>query len=314
MPEGWVSGCVQTLGGCGETPSSGAPRHLFPQGEKGSAELRDDVAPHFRCYSVSMPAEPLRTTTYTLTSADALAWEQASARLTPLAATAFIVWLALCGRLALLLPPDWAGAHLSWSFGLVVAILISIGATLALLLQATGQWRAARRRVRRPQEVTLVEWPAHLDIIGAGLPRALVFPAIRATVLTRTHLFLKSDSDVVIIPRRAFPEEDAVEELSQRVTGKAKPELPPGSVAAIAKPADSPHEPVAIPSTAAPVEAPQPEPLPPAPPPAPTPGPDLVALAKALEPTPAPLPLTPAPAPASLPDAAPKVDPKPPSA
>ena len=260
-----------------------------------------------------MPAEPLRTTTYTLTSADALAWEQASARLTPAEAVGLVIWLALCGSLALLLPPDWAGAHLSWSFGLVVAILISIGATLALLVQALGQWRAARRRVRRPQEVTLVEWPAHLDIVGAGLPRALVFPAIRAAILTRTHLFLKSDSDVVIIPRRAFPEEDAVEELSQRVTGKAKPEPPPATPAPAAKSAEPVAEPVAISAKPAAAEAPPPEAPPVVPPPPPTPGPDLVALAKALEPTPAPPP-TPASAPASLPDAAPKVDPKPPSA
>lgn len=236
-----------------------------------------------------MSLEPVRTTTYTLTSADALAWEQAAARMTPLATVALVVWLGLCGSVALLIPPDWAGMRLTWSFGLVVAILLAIGATLALLLQALRQWQAARRRFRRPEEVTLVEWPAHLDVVGPGPPRALAFPAVRAAILTRTHLFLKSESDVVIIPRRAFPEEGTAEELSRRIVSASWPADP-------APPLPAPTEP-ALPVSPPPVPAPA------------KPEPDLVALAKALEPSP------PAPAAAAPePSAPPKVDPKPPSA
>ncbi len=170
-----------------QPPPSIASRHLPPlrRGRKPTAQSA------LWRYTPAMLPEPVRTTTYTLTSADALAYEQAAARMTPLVTVAFVVWLGLCGSVALLIPADWAGARLSWSFGLVVAILLAIGTTLALLAQALRQWQAARRRFRRPQEVTLVEWPAHLEVIGAGLPRALAFPAVRAAVLTRTQLFIK---------------------------------------------------------------------------------------------------------------------------
>jgi len=42
-----------------------------------------------------MPDEPLRTTTFTLTRADALAYEQAAGRLTPLGVFALIFWQGL---------------------------------------------------------------------------------------------------------------------------------------------------------------------------------------------------------------------------
>ena len=61
-----------------------------------------------------MPDEPLRTTTYTLTRADALAFEQASSRLTPLGTMALVLWLCLCGSATWLIPADWAGSHLGW--------------------------------------------------------------------------------------------------------------------------------------------------------------------------------------------------------
>jgi hypothetical protein len=252
-----------------------------------------------------MPPEPLRTTTYILSSADALAYEQAAARLTPLIVVGLIIWLALCGSGALLIPADWAGARLSWSFGLIVLILLSIGLTLALLAQALQQWLAARRRIPRHEEVTLVEWPAHIDIIGRGLPRALAYPAIHSVIVGRAHLFLGSDGEVVIIPRRAFPEEGAVEELSQRILGAARP----AEALAVAGLPASPAEVPALAAEPPPaVEAAAPSPVPPPPP---KPEPDLVALAKALEP-PAALPAPEAAAPAAEPPA--KVDPKSPSA
>lgn len=253
-----------------------------------------------------MPAEPLRTTTYTLSSADALAYEQAAARFTPLTITGLIVWLALCGSAALLIPADWAGARPSWSFGLVVAILLSIGLTLALLAQALQQWRAAHRRIPRQQEVTLVEWPAHLDIIGRVLPRTLAYPAIRSAILGRAHLFLTpADGDVLIIPRRAFPEEGAAEELSQRILAATRPAGP----APVAEPKAAEPAPLETTAEPAPVETTAP---PSSPPPPPKPEPDLVALAKALEP-PAAEPAQAAPS-TEAPDGAAKVDPKAPSA
>jgi hypothetical protein len=167
-----------------------------------------------------MPDEPLRTTTFTLTRADALAYEQASSRLNPLGTMALVLWLGLCGSAAWLIPDDWAGARLGWSFSILVSVLIAIGYVLVLLAMSARQWWRAGRRLKRPQEITLTEHPDKLEIIGAGLPRELPLLEIRESILARTHLFLVSDNGVLIIPRTAFQEEGAVEALADRIAGK----------------------------------------------------------------------------------------------
>ena len=50
----------------------------------------------------------------------------------------------------------------------------------------------------------------------------------RRTILTRTHLFLETDAEPVILPRRAFPEEGTIEDLAKRIEGipKSAPPAP----------------------------------------------------------------------------------------
>ncbi len=170
-----------------------------------------------------MPDEPLRTTTFTLTRADALAYEQASSRFNPLGMMALVLWLGLCGAAAWLLPPDWAGAHLGWSFSILVSICIAIGYVLVLLGVAFRQWWRAGRRLRRPQEVTITEWSDRLEITGAGLPRELALADVRESILTRTHLFLVGDNGVLMLPRNGFPEAGVIEALAARISGRPPP-------------------------------------------------------------------------------------------
>ena len=177
-----------------------------------------------------MADEPLRTTTFTLTRADALAYEQASSRLNPLATMALVLWLGLCGSAAWLIPPDWAGAHLGWSFSILVSVLIAIGYVLVLLVMSFRQWWRAGQRIKHPQEITLTECREKLDIIGGGLPRELPLLEIRESILARTHLFIVSDNGVLIIPRNAFQEEGAVEALADRIAGKPALAAAPASV------------------------------------------------------------------------------------
>ena len=173
--------------------------------------------------STAMADEPLRTTTFTLTRADALAFEQASSRLNPLSVLALLLWLGLCGSLAWLIPDDWSGARLGWTFPVLVSILITIGYVLVLIVYSFRQWLQAGRRLRRAQEITLTEWPERLEIIGAGMPRELPFRDIRESILTRAHLFLVSDNGVLILPRRAFAEEGVIEGMAARIAGKPIP-------------------------------------------------------------------------------------------
>lgn len=173
-----------------------------------------------------MPDEPIRTMTYVLVTEDALAYEQAHARLGPPAVVLLIAWLAICGSTALLIPLDWAGPRLGWSFTLLVTVLVAIGYVLALLLMAWLQLRRARRQVRRPVEMQLVEWPDRLELTGGGLPRSVRFSDVTTTLMTRAHLFLATASGPLILPRRAFIEEGSIEDLEKRIAA-AKPATPP---------------------------------------------------------------------------------------
>ncbi|HZY68843.1 MAG TPA: hypothetical protein VFE52_09655 [Devosia sp.] len=172
-----------------------------------------------------MDDEPLRTTTFTLTRADALAYEQAASRLAPLGTMALVLWLGLCGSAAWLLPADWSGPHLGWSFSILVSICIAIGYVLVLLVMAFRQWWRAAKRIGRPQEVTVTEWPDRLELRGQGLPPELHLRDIRESILDRAHLFLVSDDAVLIVPRDAFAEEGVVEALADRIAGRPAPPM-----------------------------------------------------------------------------------------
>ena len=175
-----------------------------------------------------MPDEPLRTTTFMLTQADALAYEQAASRLTPLGVLMLLCWLGLWGAGALFIPPDWAGPRLSLNSSLLVSICVASGYVMALLAIAIRQWLRARRRLKRPVEVTVTEWPDRLDLIGVGTLDPVAFSDVRRTILNRTHLFLDTDAEPIILPRRAFPEEGSIEDLAKRIEGipKSAPPTP----------------------------------------------------------------------------------------
>ena len=184
-----------------------------------------------------MPDEPIRTTTFLLTRADALAYEQAAGRMTPLGVIALICWLGLCGAAALLIPTDWAGPRFGFASSLLVSVAVAIGYTLALILVSIRQWLRARHRIRRPTEVTVSEWPDRLDLIGIGKLDPIPLNSIRRTISTRTHLLFEADQDVIILPRRAFVEDGALEELARKVEGIPRADTAP------AKPPDKPAEP-----------------------------------------------------------------------
>lgn len=170
-----------------------------------------------------MAEEPLRTTTFTLTRADALAYEQAAGRLSPLGLLSLLLWLGLWGAIAWVIPSDWAGSRIGWSFSILVSILIAIGYVLVLMAISFRQWLAAGRRIKRPTEITLTEWPDRLAIVAASLPHELKFADIRESILVPDHLFLVGDDGVLILPRSAFSEEGVIEGLAARIAGTVSP-------------------------------------------------------------------------------------------
>src|SRR6185312_5056328 len=81
-------------------------------------------------YTRSMPEEPLRTTTFLLGRADALAYEQAAGRMTPIGVLLLLLWLAAWGGGATFIPDDWAGARFGLSSVLLISVAVAIGYVL----------------------------------------------------------------------------------------------------------------------------------------------------------------------------------------
>lgn len=166
-------------------------------------------------YSPSMSEEPLRTTTFTLTRADALAYEQAVFRWGWRGGLLLAVWLLACGGAALLIPAEWGGPRFSVSSSLLVSIAIVIGVVLVLLVIASRQALAARRRLPRPVEVTLNEWPDRLTLSGAET-RELAYAALEP-LASPTHLFLRNAGAPLLLPRAAFHDDTSLDALLQRI-------------------------------------------------------------------------------------------------
>jgi hypothetical protein len=176
-----------------------------------------------------MADEPIRITTYMLSRADALAYEQAASRLSPLGTAALVLWLGLCASAAWLIPTDWAGPAFGWSFSALVSVLIAIGYVLVLVVVAFRQWLRAGRRIPRLEEVTLGEWLDRLEITTAGNKRTLPLLEIRESIPTRTHLFLIADDGVLIVPQRAFAEDGIIDEMAARIAGRPLPVREPAT-------------------------------------------------------------------------------------
>jgi hypothetical protein len=165
--------------------------------------------------------DPLLTTTFTLTRADALAWERHARRPTLPGTILFLLWLALGPAIAWLLPDSWAGTPATPAFWALAGVLVAILYVLAMIAFTVGDMRRASRRIRRAHDLTIEEYPDHLAVTGTGIPRTLSFAEAGRPIVTRTHLFIGQGDDLIILPRRAFPEEESFDALAGRLTAAA---------------------------------------------------------------------------------------------
>jgi hypothetical protein len=177
--------------------------------------------------------DPLHTITFTLTRADALAYERLSRRPSPRSAIVFTLGLVLAGAVLWLAPGNWTGTWRDPGFWALGAVLFAILYVLAMIVQTIGQMRRARRRLRHAYDITIEEHADRLDVSGPGIPRTLSFADAGLPIVTATHLFLGRGDDLVILPRRAFPEEDSFDALVARL-------VPAGIVSAAGREAPPP--------------------------------------------------------------------------
>lgn len=153
-----------------------------------------------------MAGEPLVTLSYTLTSADALAYETLPRELTGWRRWLFLLWMIGAGIVLALLPEDWVGPDWGWRFILIGVALVGLAWLLAAATMTLARHRAARRRLPRPQSVELRQWGDHLEVVTDGRQAVIAYETIAAVTTTATHVFINAPPAVIIVPARAFEE------------------------------------------------------------------------------------------------------------
>lgn len=147
---------------------------------------------------------PLRTLTFTLTRADALAYEALPREITGWRLVALLVWIGLAGAAVAQFPTEWVGEEGGWRFWalMMTGSLIQYGlATLAMT--AHTHWRAARRRPQ-PSQVDVFDHGDRLAWREGGDTDLVSSEAIGDVITTPTHTFVPASGRVLILPLRAF--------------------------------------------------------------------------------------------------------------
>jgi hypothetical protein len=160
--------------------------------------------------------------TYTLTSADALAYLRLKRDLPGWAKLLFGLWFMLGGLVSGLLP-DWLnGPPDSWQS--VAAFLLVIAIQFVLLLLARALWRRwrARRMVPTPKRAEFEIW---IDCVaGTEIDSkdtddcAYLSPELIGQVLkTPTHLFILNSNTHIVVPVHAFASASEASQMADQL-------------------------------------------------------------------------------------------------
>jgi len=153
---------------------------------------------------------PLRAFTYTLTTADALAYECLPREMRGWRKWLLLLWLAGMGGLVAFLPVEWVGPEGGWMFWVAGALLVGLGWLIATAIMTTATRRRARRRTPVAQVVTLEQWGDHLAVTVDGRQSFVAWETIAAVTLGKTHVFIDAPPQVIIVPLRAFDDSAAM--------------------------------------------------------------------------------------------------------
>lgn len=148
--------------------------------------------------------EPLLQLAYTLTPADALAFEVLPRELSGWRKVLFLLWLGGAGVVLALLSPEWTGPEGGWQFWLVGAGLVAVAWLVAAGAMTVRRYVRARRRVPGPVAVTLRQWPDHLEVVVGGRTTYVAYETIAGVTTTAGHVFVTAPPEVVIVPAAAF--------------------------------------------------------------------------------------------------------------
>ena len=167
-------------------------------------------------------AAPIAIYCYTLTAADALAYERLPRELPGLQKFALFVWLGLGGAALGLLPETITGSLYGVQFWLLGAVLIGVQYLIFRLVRGALRWLRARRRYPQPVEIGLEQWADRLILTQAGRTRTISFQAIGMLLPTPNALFAAVGKDLLIVPRRAFAGENDIMALADAIDAHAR--------------------------------------------------------------------------------------------
>ena len=170
--------------------------------------------------------EPLLTLTYTLTTADALAYEALPRELIGWRKWLLLVWLAVAGGLVAFLPVEWIGPEWGWRFWLAALVLVGLAYGFATLVMTLATHRRARRRVPAPMVVTLQQWGDHLAVTTAERQLFVAYETIADVAIGKAHVFITAPPEALIVPLSAFTDRDEMVAFGEDVDRLSREAVP----------------------------------------------------------------------------------------
>jgi len=156
---------------------------------------------------------PIRTLSYRLTRADALAYKQLKHELTGWERCRLLLLVACAGGTVGLLPDDMT--PVAWWLAAASAIL-AFGA-LALVWSSVAERRSAAALPLPGGEVMLEQWGDRLVERSATGLRVIAFDAIAQTICTDAHVFVREGTVPVIVPRAAFGHHEDMQAFAETI-------------------------------------------------------------------------------------------------
>lgn len=170
--------------------------------------------------------EPLLTLTFTLTTADALAYETLPRELVGWRKWLLLVWLAAAGGVTAFLPAEWIGPEWGWRFWLVALLLVGIAYGLATVVMTLATHRRARRRVPAPTVVVLEQWGDHLSASVGGRQLFIAYETIADVAIGKAHVFVTAPPEALIVPLSAFADRDEMAAFGEDVDRLSREAVP----------------------------------------------------------------------------------------
>lgn len=161
--------------------------------------------------------EPLLTLTYTLTTADALAYETLPREMVGWRKWLLLVWLAVAGGLVAFLPAEWVGPEWGWRFWLAALVLVGIAYALAGAAMTLATRRRAGKRIPAPTVATLEQWGDHLAVTGGGRQLFIAYETIADVAIGKSHVFVTAPPVALIVPLSAFADRDEMRAFGEDI-------------------------------------------------------------------------------------------------